>query len=345
MGEDVPGEVQIPEEISKPIAEQARAQFRLLREAAEIIVGERPETEDEHSETEEERSPIVKAFDPPNPDRAKAPMPDWTKDQITKVREKARQLGYGAEKDVASGLTGGVRIAEGGKIWKIMAEAVAIKGEEGATHLIFAGSPDRTLGEDELTFLRDKQDVELPEGTTEYDAARWVAERQVSAPEETALPFGYDVAEGNHASFEQTGQFLGLGQTAAGQEVTLLRVDREIYTDEAGDKKYRYQPDTARIMGIVSETIQAGEPDAPTVLVTSNTYASRQVDAVRAGLKSGRQYGVAMYGRKTLIELNASVPAETPINQLPGDLRSMYDKLQLLQTELGVSLDSTASEE
>jgi hypothetical protein len=269
--------------------------------------------------------------------RDEAPMPDWTSEQIAKAREVGQRFGYGAEQDVPSGLSGGVAVAEGGKVWKIMAEAEAIKVESNPTRLIFAGSAHRRLGEDELTFLKGKHGAALDVGATEYDAARWVARRQAEAlaDEPEVLPFGYEVSESNPMISGPTGQLVRLGRAPNGPSVELLRIDREDFEDEAGEKKFRNQPTSDRVMSLVSEMLAAeDDTSTPVIFLTSNTYASKSVDQVRNGLKSGRQFGVALYGRQTIINLGAPVPAEMPLHHLPGDLRAMHDKLQQLLSEL-----------
>ncbi|HVO86448.1 MAG TPA: hypothetical protein VMT23_01805 [Candidatus Binatia bacterium] len=269
--------------------------------------------------------------------RDEAPMPNWTPEQTVRAREIGQRFGYGAEQDVPSGLTGAVVIAEGGKVWKIMAEAEALKAESAPARIIFSGSANRALGDDELTFLRDKKGVTLPAGTTEYEAARWVARAQVTNPAEQpeVLSFGYAVAEGNPLTDEATGQLVKIGETDSGQSVELLRIDREDYTNEANEAKFRNQPISGRVMELISESLsKAGDETTPIVFVTSNTYASKQVNEVRAGIANGRQFGVALYGRQTIVGLGAPVPAEMPLNHLPGDLRAMHDKLQQLHAEL-----------
>ena len=269
--------------------------------------------------------------------RDDAPMPDWADEQEAKAREVGRRFGYGAEQDVNSGLIGGVRIAEGGKVWKIMAEVEAIKQEHQPTVVMIAGSPHRKLGEDEITFLRDQHNLHMPEGATEYDAAKWVSERFADGQIDEqlrVLDFGYEIAEGNVVVQQPTGQLVHIGETSSGQSVQLLRVDRENY-EEDGVAKYRYQPNTANLMNMVSAFLKLkGDETSPVALATSNTYASRQTEPIRAGLSNGRPFGVVMYGRQTLRELNAAVPAELPLNHLPGDLRQMHDNLQSLLSEL-----------
>ena len=259
--------------------------------------------------------------------RDEAPMPDWTAEQESRVREVGRQLGYGAEQDVISGLEGAVCIAEGGKIWKILAEAEAVKAED-TSRVIFAAAKFRMLGEDERNFLKEKYDLTLPPEATEYDAAYWVASSQLEGdPAPVVLPFGYELSEGNSVIQQATGQLHRIGHTPDGRSIELLEVNRST--------EGQFKPSNDRIMGLVAEilTLEGGDTSAPVVFATSNTYASRQVNAIRNGLEQGRQFGVSMYGRETIKNLGAPVPAETPLNHLPGDLRIMHDSLQKLLAE------------
>jgi hypothetical protein len=112
----------------------------------------------------------------------------------------------------------------------------------------------------------------------------------------------------------------------------LLRVDRENYIDDEGKNKYRNQPGTAEIIGIIDGALTAQEDMAPVAFVTSSTYqASRQVDAARAALATGRKVGVPTYGTARLAVVKGEdMPAPAPINQLPGELHKMalqVDKL------------------
>jgi hypothetical protein len=55
---------------------------------------------------------------------------------------------------------------------------------------------------------------------------------------------------------------------------------------------------------------------------------------MRAGLKAERTFTVGMYGRETLAQYNPpNMTPESPINQLPSELRIIHEKLQLLKAE------------
>lgn len=265
----------------------------------------------------------------PSSVRADDPEPNWTEEQVATARELAHSFGYGAEKDMLSGLAGGVRILEGGLAWKIAAEAQAFE-KEGEAVAVFAGSAYRTIREDETVFLKERLGIELPAGSTEYTVAMALAKKTAGADTQEPLPYGYQVAEGNHTMPEATGQLVKISDS-----VLVLRVDRENY-EEDGKPKYRHQPSTEALMRFLSDVLSAsGDQVSPVGLITSNTYASRVPDALRAGLKNNRQFGVAMYGRETIASVKAEpVTPDSPLNQLPGDLRVMYDNLSKLLDEL-----------
>ncbi|HEY5152374.1 MAG TPA: hypothetical protein VII55_00195 [Candidatus Saccharimonadales bacterium] len=334
MAEQIPGQVPQPsdqdpqQQLRAALSERVREQLSWLNAAAEVVGGQ--------------GALVVDVFDVPPPVRDDAPMPDWTHEQTEEERTIGRRFGYGAVETVQSGLQGGVRKKEGGKVWKLLAEDVAVEAEAADT-LVYSGSPDRSLGEDEHEYLREHEEelgASFGDETTEYDFQAFLARRRADGKlldEPLVLPFGYAVSDGNPTVFEPTGQLLQMGETSKGQSVQLLRVDREDYKDEGGKPKFRHRPDSSKLMGFLADVLEAqGKPDDPVAVVTSGTYASRQVDAMIAGLSHNRQFGVVMYGRSVLAALGAPVPAELPLNQLPGELRLRHDKLLQLQTELEI---------
>ena len=256
-------------------------------------------------------------------------------DQETKLREVAGRFGIGGEMDIR--INAEVQILEGGKPWKVDAEA-AIAGD--AQTVIFAGSPYRTIGKDESDYLKEKYGVDLGDHS-EYDMVRFLAEQQegyepLEVPE--TQPFGYDISHNNQLVEQPTEQLIKIG-TIDERPVMLLGVDRENYTDEEGQAKYRNQPDSAALMGFISLVLSAeGDETSAVGLNTSTTYPSRAVDTVRAGLAHGRFFDVGMYGRQTLADVRGQEVAEpTGMNQIPGELHAMHKKLLALQTEIEAS--------
>jgi hypothetical protein len=301
------------------IAERVGEQLGWLNQAAEIIGGPDARVED--------------VFDRPPEERRTAPTPDWTPEQAANVREIAHRLGYGAEHNVSSGLPGGILIAEGGLAWKIAAEAAAFEDETGPRTLLFAGSPHRVLREDEHEFLSQRLGVTLSGDATEYDLAGLFAERQAdkTSGQREILHFGYETTEGNPTVHRSTGQLVYVGETSKSQSVQLLKVEGRV--DPEDGSKIIHKPKPVGLMRFMADvSALQGNKQESIGLVTSSTYASRVVDAVRAGIShGGRQFGVAMYGRQTLADIKGvPLQPDSPLNQLPGDLRETYDKLQAL---------------
>jgi hypothetical protein len=250
------------------------------------------------------------------------------------LREVAGRFGIGGETDIPAAAD--VEIIEGGKPWKMEAEARIAR--PGGIR-VYAGSPFRTVGDDEKAYMQSRLEPQEAAGTTEYDVARQLAELESGfepLEHDQVVDFGYKVEEGNPSVAEPTGQLLQIG-TLDGQPVYLLRVDRQPYTDEVtGRGKYRFQPDSAALLRVVTEAmVQSGYEVTSTGLLTSNTYASRSVDAVRAGVLDGHDFRVGMYGRQTLAEVRGEPVASAPsLHQIPGELRTIAKKLALLQAVL-----------
>lgn len=284
-----------------------------------------------------EGATVESVFPEPPEVRKDAPEPDWNEEQITAAREVAHEFGFGAEQNVPTGLEGGAFILEGGLAWKIAAELEVIADEDDPAAVIFAGSPNRKLRDDEKDFLREKYGTDLGEGATEYGLASFMADMYATTRDERDLGVGYDVAEGSKAITTQgeAGQLLSVGRHGARTDVALIRVDREYYTNEAGERKYN-QPDSAALMGFVADALTAhGDKDTPVGLVSGHTYASRVPDADRASLHHGRKFAVGMYGRQTMADVKGEdIKPDSPLNQLPGDLFMMHFKLQALKAEL-----------
>jgi hypothetical protein len=218
-------------------------------------------------------------------------------------------------------------------------------------------SPENRADRQLLELHRSRLQRLLRRGTTEYDMAQVFAQRRATyalrdrlvaaykdndlggaATEaelsETVLPFGYRVLSESRLEprDEATGQLMQIGAEGG---VRLLRVDRDSTLISMPGSNYS-QPDAAAFMGFVAHVADVeGAHQDPVGFMTSNTYASRVADAIRAGLVTGHPHGVGMYGRMTLAETkHTEVQPDTPLNQLPGDIRSTYDKLRLLDIEL-----------
>jgi hypothetical protein len=332
--------------VKAAIAERVQEQMNWIETSAQAIGGENASVED--------------IFELPPDVRDEAPTPAWNPEQEAIARELGEKLGYAAEQNVPSGTRGGVALLEGGKAWKIMAEAEALKDEVDLKSIVVSGSPYRQIGTEEKQFmlkkLKDKVEARFSEiaagsvevervmdwyarqvdSYSEYDVAMIVAESLTQRPDVTILPLAYGLSEENPLQYYETGQFMKVGITEREQDVILMRVDREIYTDDTGQSKYRHQPDPVRRMGLIADILEAeDDKDTSVIFVTSNAYASRAIDAIRAGLKYNREFAAAMYGRATLAEVKSEemLPGAR-LNQLPGDIRVTYENLKKLYAEV-----------
>ena len=267
--------------------------------------------------------------------RQDTPKLDLSPEKELGLREIAGRFGLGASEDVTmeqQGLTPGyMDLKEAGLVWKVAAEADL--PNPGASTIIYVGSTHVLSKPDELTFQTEILGVDptaIVEGQTQYDAAKIVAAQQEGfkpLEEPEVLPFGYEVAAGNAFTTEPTRQLLRIG-TQDGKDVLLLRIDQVNFEDGS----FKFRPDAATQMRLVSEYLTAkGDTEKAIGMSTSTTYASRVIDTVRAGLLQHRQFGVAMYGRKTLAKVKQTTVAEpTSIDQIPSELGVMGENLDKL---------------
>jgi hypothetical protein len=273
-------------------------------------------------------------FPAPPEVRASAPDPGYTAEQEAALRVVVSRFGMGAENDVRSATD--YKIFEGGLPWKIEAEAVNAIGIR-----IFAGSSQREIGDNERAYLRNKTDdpeahTRIDGLVTELDMARELA--ALTTPgftpleEDITLPFGYEVAEGFAFTEEATDQLVQIGTDATQSPVYLLKVDREDYIDEDGKPRYR-QPDGAALSLFMSGVLDRQlDPMSSIGFVTSQLYTSRIAGSVLAGLQAGRRFAVDLYGRQTLADVKGTaMTPPTPINQIPGELHIMDQKLKELE--------------
>lgn len=303
------------ERAAQNVAEYVRQRETWLADGVEVLTGSR----------EGQPSDI---FPSPTEVRDDSASLALTDEQEMALREVAGRFGIGGEVTIPAACD--YEIIEGGKPWKIEAETGMSTGIQ-----IFAGTPYRTIGNDESTYLREKGYIKTSEPLSEYDMAQIMASKQPGFKELTAevvLPFGYDIDNQHALVREPTGQLVQIG-TNNGEPVLCLRVDREVYVNDEGRARYRNQPDSAALMGFISDALTAnGNETASVGLLTSSTYASRSIDAVRVGLSRGRQFAVGMYGRQTLADIKGEpVAAPSGINQIPGELHAVSTKLALLK--------------
>lgn len=285
---------------------------------------------------------VAEVFSQPTERRDDDPGLQLTEGQEEALRELAATLGWGRKHDktpTEQGLQSGfAAVIEGGQPHKVRAElAVITESEPGV--IVVAGSPNRKVTNDaerqsgaHITGLEVEQ-----VGATEYDVVRQVIATTsgFEAAEEDILPASYDTSAEHAVREDRSGQFRLIGKLA-GADVILMRIDREDYVDAEGANKYRYQPGTAEVIGIVDAVLTAsGDTQSQIGFVTSSTYEpSRTVDAVRAGLATGRQAEVVAYGTERLAAVRGTAPAEGPINQLPAELRKAADNVAALRSLL-----------
>jgi hypothetical protein len=312
-----------PEKHAREVLERSK---QALRKAVEVVAGT-PDADP------------LSVFPAPNERRADDAGLSLSEDQESTLRQAAAELGFGREQNLTPsevGLQGAHVVIEGGQGHKIKAELLSVLGDGAAEpkSFVFAASPNRQIKgtEAEVTQrvlgLEDSSQV----GATEYDIAKQIANQApgFQAHEQETLPFSYDINNNFAAGTEQSGQLVRIGQIGEAP-VLLLRVDRENYTDDEGQAKYRNQPGTTDIISIVDKTVSSKEE--PIAFVTSGTYQpSREVDATRAALATNRIVGVATYGTAQLAEVKGeSTPAPAPINQLPGEFHKLAQQVTKLE--------------
>jgi len=263
-------------------------------------------------------------------------------EQEQDLRSIAAELGFGRLADQTPselGLYGACMVLEGGQAHKTLAEAGLVLDDAGTTPsmLVFSASGHRRVGDAEAETTSRILGVPVEQvGETEYDVAAQVASHLpgyegLAQPE--VLPWGYDINDGFSLTEGPSGQLVRVG-TIGDIPVVLLRVDRQDYVDDAtGKPRYRNQPGTAEVIGIV-DAVQRdrGDIDTPIAFVTSSTYeASRLPDAMCASLTTGRIVGVPTYGAQRLAEVKGEpLPAPAPINQLPGEFNRMAAQVKKL---------------
>lgn len=285
----------------------------------------------------------LEVFPAPNTVRSEDTGLELTPEQEAGLRQAAAELGFGREADRTiseMGFSGAHVIIEGGLPHKIMAEALMVKDDSLAdpSTYIFAGSPHRKTTSDAEVASAEKQ-FDGKHGDTEFDSARLAAESIpgfVASEEDQILPFGYDLDADYALVAQASGQFTLIGHID-GTPVVLMKIDRENYTDEEGNAKYRNQPDSAAVIKIVSQVLSGnGDSDQPIAFVTSSTYqASREVDAAGVAVEIDRPIAVATYGSARLAATKGeSAPAPAPINQLPGELHKLAQNVESLRKVL-----------
>ncbi|MGH9857008.1 MAG: hypothetical protein ACRD4B_04095 [Acidobacteriota bacterium] len=284
----------------------------------------------------------LEVFAPATERRDDAEGLSLTDEQEQALRDDMAELGYGRLTDRKASddrlKPGHEAAGEGGQGRKMKTQLLNALSDEDAlpNAYIQCASPYRKItNQDEIDVTSRILGVEPGQFQTEYDVAELVlrtAEGFEPLDEPEVLPFGYDIQEGNAVSQVRTHQFVKIG-SINGVDAVLMRIDRENYVDEEGKPKYRKQPDTAAVLGIIDDVLTMAGKESSVAFHTSSTYqASRQVDAVRAALQTGRQIGVATYGQESLAAVTGmEVPEPAHINQLPGELNKLAQQVQKLE--------------
>lgn len=327
-----------PEQYAKEALANAQV---TLRAAVGIVLPENPNADPQ----------IV--FPKPNvPVRAEGEEPiKLTDEQKEHLIAEADKLGFGHPESVGlseQGLQGAVAVIEGGQPHKMMAEALLVANDPNAASLggiIFTASGQREVDSDAEIASAVKLFGGDQTGKTEYDMALQVMQRLPGfrEPIEVAevkgvLNFSYDIQNGFEVSNEASGQLVragSLGPTTLSPHVHILRIDREDYIDEDNNPKYKNQPDTAEVIGLVDAAQrQGGDRKTPVAFVTSGVYRpSRAVLTALAGLETGRHVGLVTYGNDLVNEVRGTdLPA--PVKQLPGELQYMAEKSVDLEAAL-----------
>lgn len=269
-----------------------------------------------------------------------APSLDLSSGQELTLREIAGRFGIGCEIDSPSGA--GVDIIASGAAWEI---AAAAKTSSVISAKIFAGSPHRMVSNEERTYLAEEGLISsVDHRLTEYDASQLIArgcEGFAPLDEEEVLPFGYDIHSRNSVMKTATSQFIRIGHVGDGSDirkgVIMMHIDQ--YQDrvsQADGTRHSKHLLTVDIMSIVSRVLSQGGDDKSSIgLVASGTYASNRIATVLAGLREDRRFALGTYSRETLASVKGEgTPSPVDIDQITGELRAIYDMLNILGTQL-----------
>jgi hypothetical protein len=313
-----------------------------ITDAVEVLTGDRS------TPVEEALSrPMEKVTDAREDSPAVVGLPEIDEQ---KLRDGVSRFGMGKVEDVMADLPEGyVDIKEGGLVWKMLAEQMAGKNtvvseeesdtqneEDDAGSYVYPGFPGRPTTEAERIFQINKLGIEEDKTTSnEYESARLIAELHpdhIPFSEPLVLPFGYDIHNKHSLIEEPTGQIVQIG-TQNNKPVLWVRVDHQPQEDDPSKFVQGTKPDTADIVGIISDVLTAcGDDTTAIAITTSNTYPSRVIDSISTGLTKGRQVGASMYGRKTLADAKKEeIQEPTALNQIPPELRVIHDKLLQLR--------------
>lgn len=267
-----------------------------------------------------------------------------TPGQEASLRKSASELGFDREIDRTAssvGLEPGyTAFIESGQVHKVLAEIgnCLEDGSAKPASIIVGGGLRKVDSLDERSIAARLLKLEESEvGATEYDVVRQAissVEGSVPLEQPQVLPYSYDIQNGNEVKEAENGQFLVVGHVQ-GIPVTLMRIDREDYEEE-GKPKFRKQPDSAGVMKIIDGVLRLSKVESSIGFHTSATYqTSREVDAKRAAIQTGRFCAVPSYGTARLARVKGEpAPSLVAINQIPGELHRIENQLRKLEEVL-----------
>lgn len=251
----------------------------------------------------------------------------------TAFRAAVAELGVGRETNRAPealGLSDGyVAFLEGGQAHKMMAELnVVAVSDVAPSVVIISGDAERNIPDKERTVTSGVLAIEEAEvGTTEAEVAEQVlrAHPEFVEASEQVLPYGYTI-DGQLTS-EATGQFRQIG-TVGDAPAVVMKIDREWYVDEAGERKFK-RPDELTKMKIIAQLDNVREIG----FVTSSTYQpSREIDAIRAANELDIPIKVPTYGTAELARVKGEDDPQPPaLNQLAAEAHKTAKQLASLE--------------
>lgn len=257
-------------------------------------------------------------------------LPEMSGEQEQAIRRAGEQLGIGSLEDKIRHNSPAVAYVEGGLPHKVLAETALLQGTEHT--VVFAGSTERVLKEDEIAFMSRSLGVDMPVGSTEYDMVTAIALNGCAPDDEpTVVPFGYALEEGFGVTEAPTGQLVKVGSRQYSDEsqssIYVLKIDRQYYDDTAtGKQKYR-QPNTPVMAGNVARYFAQEDTDV-TAILTSTTYPSRGlVQTTQVAADVQRPIVMSGYGQHTLAEIKGGDVQPVETGQIAGELRKLAGQL------------------
>lgn len=291
----------------------------------------------------------MEVFPSPAEIRAKS-KPDFSPAQLARLRPVAGNLGVGRKSNILpSGLmVPGEYMAatEGGLDWKMDAEIRAAVADDKAGVVTACASPYVKATPGEIANMERKygarpgerigQDTFVPTqlGIAEYHLRHLLGFEQ----EENVHMFGYEVGPGWNRTGEQGMlRTVGFAPSEHGYqtELRLLVVDRQ----NNPDGSYEHQPDTAGVLGILSDAHRMIDRDGQTPIgfFTTPTYFSREVGVARASIRNGRVMVAPTVGADAIAAAKGEEAPTTEaaldklMNQMPGEFYVTAEQNNLLR--------------